>query len=134
MFSCVLRIEAIGRANNAKLKLYRGIVRESLGDAAAASVFGNAPSSGWCAKILGTCRRFGLKREFVTPMVDHVGSSSSGNRGVSMVFLLEEGCMYEIFEKVSWRSSRRYFGKVQHGTLLEVTREKMLFELGEHSV
>lgn len=111
------------------MKLWRSVVNECIpgsGDA----LLGRAPSLGWCAEITGTDPKFRFRREFVRPMSDHSESSGNGNRGVLRCFLLKEGSVYEVFERLSWKMSRRYFCRVVNGTLvtLDLSYVEALFQ------
>jgi hypothetical protein len=87
----VLRIEAIGAG-----KWPRGPV----------ALLGKSPSTGWCARVSVDCGQ--VEREFLRPMVDYAKANGAGSRGVYKTYILRDGA-YEVFEKTSWASSRRYF-------------------------
>jgi hypothetical protein len=67
----------------------------------------------WVAKITGSSTKYGLKREFVTPMNDWEKAKKawSGNLyGITSVFALREGEMYEI-SRLRGRPSKRHVSR-----------------------
>lgn len=67
----------------------------------------------WVAAILGTDPKFGLKREFVTPMMDwsEARKAWSGNiYGRTARFLLRDGGLYEV-SRLRGRPSKRYLAR-----------------------
>lgn len=66
---------------------------------------------------------------------DYANSSSTGNRGVMVVFTLEEGAIYQVKEPRSWRSSDRYFCVVSpDGDVLIMPKEECLQWASDHWV
>lgn len=63
----------------------------------------------WVARIVACDPVAGLERVFLRPAKDYTGANSVGTRGVMLHFILDPGCAYEVFERVSWSRSRRYF-------------------------
>jgi hypothetical protein len=73
----------------------------------------------WCARITGLDPRFGLRREFVRCKRDYKHANSTGSRGVILHYELRPG-IYEVNERTSWKSERRYFVRSHEGRLTEV--------------
>lgn len=79
----------------------------------------------WVARITGFDPRWKFAREFLRGQKDYTRASSTGNRGIYLVYFLETG-YYEINERVSWKHSRRYFAEVVDDDLLiELSREEL---------
>lgn len=74
----------------------------------------------WCARITGLSREYGLQREFMRCKKDWRGANSTGSRGVILHYELRPG-IYEVNERTSWKSERRYFVRSHEGRLTEVT-------------
>ncbi len=80
----------------------------------------------WVAEITGTSRRFGLKREFLRYRKDYVDANSKGSRGVRACYVLESGKFYEVFSRISWSRTHRYFCVVtSKGDIVEIEREEI---------
>ena len=82
------------------------------------------PSGGreWVAKLTGTDRKFGYKREFIG--ASGRNWSSSGKTGCTYFRLTEPG-FYEVNEP--WKKDRLYY-KVTDGKIEEVERTAITFE------
>lgn len=65
----------------------------------------------WVARIDGRDQRYGYRRTFERGRKDYSRSNSVGSRGVYLHFALHPG-LYEVYERTSWRGSRRYFLRV----------------------
>jgi hypothetical protein len=83
--------------------------------------FGEKPhfSAPWVARILGRHPKFRFDRDFVRGMKDYSKANGAGSRGVYSTYWLEPG-IYEVAEKRSWGSSRRYFCVVYNGEVTEI--------------
>lgn len=85
----------------------------------------------WVARLTGYQRRedrvFGqFHREFLSGQRDFTSANRSGSRGIFLYYALNPG-LYEINDRVSWSSVRRYFVRVsEDGTLCEVSREEVI--------
>lgn len=88
----------------------------------------------WTARIIGLDERFGLRREFLFPKRDFRDGSGTGNRGVMLLFCLEDGSFFEVNEPLSWKRDRRYFCRSEQGRIVEVdeaaVRDEMLRRAG----
>lgn len=80
----------------------------------------------WVAKLRGTSKRFGFDREFLSGQKDYSQSNSVGSRGVVCHYHLQEGEFYDVFERVTWGKSRRYYCTIENNTLYELTREEVV--------
>lgn len=95
---------------------------------------GGGPAMPWVAEIVGTSERFGLRREFLKFDKDFEEANSQGSRGVNAVFVLESGKAYEVFERTSWRGSRRYFVTVSAGgEIIELADASEALTIAEHN-
>lgn len=116
----MLKLEAIGANENAELRsLERSVATLSPG---AASALGGLVNEPWVARILGPDPKYKLRREFVRARKDYDESNSVGSRGVHLVFLLSDG-VFEVYERTSWKRSRRYFVTVRDGAMTEIGTE-----------
>lgn len=68
----------------------------------------------WVARITGLSDRHGFQREFIQGRRDYLDANGTGNRGVWIYYLLEDG-LYEVNELTSWQDSRRYCLRVANG-------------------
>jgi len=116
----VLRLELIGHTNRAYLQLASSVCREI----SAPDFIGKIPSCGWVARIKGADPKHGMAREFCKPMVDYEDANGTGNRGVHAVYFLKPG-LYEAYQRLSWRSSDRYFFRIDGNTLTRVSKEEV---------
>lgn len=95
---------------------------------------GGGPPMPWVAEIIGTDDRFGLQREFLPFNKDFEEANSQGSRGVYAVYILESGRAYEVFERTSWRGSRRYFATVSEaGEIIELADAGEALTLATHN-
>jgi hypothetical protein len=81
----------------------------------------------WVAKLTGLGGKYGIKREFVKPVVDYSGANKSGNRGVMMYWHVEDG----IYETCLGKRHERGFCRVQSGVVTECTKEEAIAWLSE---
>lgn len=63
----------------------------------------------WVALITGVDSVYGLKRQFIKGYLDVSGANYSGDKGVMVHFLVEEGKLYEANYPVSRKKSERSF-------------------------
>lgn len=118
-----LALEYIGEGQDAFCRLGRQI-----GRAAGFGDFLRAPSRRpWVARITGWDARFGYLRAFLPNNRNYRDASSTGNRGITLWYILESGAIYEVCHFTSWKSKSRYFctvgaadGKIQRLTAQEV--------------
>jgi len=129
----ILRLEAIGDDERQRLRLYGGILDEALGAGVGRGVIGKFPARYWVAEITGTDDHFGLKRSFLQGHKDYSHANGVGSRGVYMHYLLDEGKLYEVKEPVSWRSSERYFCRVESRRIVKVSKDEVLRCLKDRS-
>jgi hypothetical protein len=79
----------------------------------------------WVARITGPDTRYGLARRFVEGQIDFSQANSVGSRGVMLYFALAPG-VYEVYARVSWTRSRRYFCQAhEDASITEMTREEV---------
>lgn len=123
-----LCVEYIGEANDAKLGLLAGILRESLGASVSSAVVGNSrPRKPLAAEITGKDPRFGVARKFLQPKWQRKNANGACTRGVELWFVLESGKLYEIKSPVSWKSSDQYFCTVlDDGSIKRLSKDEAL--------
>lgn len=85
----------------------------------------------WVARIVGTCDRYGLDREFVRPHRDYRDASISLRSGLYHWYFLDDG-YYEIRAVLSCTRRRRYFARVVNGLITEVEREEVVEWANNH--
>jgi hypothetical protein len=80
----------------------------------------------WVARITGRSDRYdGLERAFMEGQIDYSQANSVGSRGVYLYFVVTPG-VYEVYEHLSWKRSRRYFCQVtDDGSTCELTRAEV---------
>jgi hypothetical protein len=90
-----------------------------------AKMFGDRGLSGWVAQLFGSCPRKGFQRAFLVDSRDYSSANSMGSRGVTKNYLLEEGPIYEVSEKITWTSRDRYFLRIQNGDRIRMTEDEV---------
>ena len=120
MSRAALRLEVIGDNLDAQDRLWRAILPRDMADALEVRI-----PKPWVAEIKGPSNRYKYTREFLTGHRDYSEANSIGSRGVYMWFTLCEGPMYEVYQRITWRSSRRYFCKVEDGRIVEVEKDEV---------
>lgn len=78
----------------------------------------------WLAEITGLHPTYRFTRQFLRGQKDYTHANGIGSRGVILHFIVDEGPIYEINYHTSWKSSRRYFFRVQDGVEIEMTEEE----------
>ena len=80
----------------------------------------------WVAEITGKDDKFGLKRSFLKPNFDYKNANSKGSRGVQLWFVLESDRLYQVYERTSWKGSRKYFCAVNvDGSIYELNDKEV---------
>ena len=75
----------------------------------------------WVAEITGKDDKFRLRRSFLKPNYDYRNANSKGSRGVQLWFTLESEKLYQVYERTSWKQSRKYFCTVNiDGSIYEL--------------
>ena len=121
-----LGIEYIGCGIDAEMKFYCMKTDALLGDGMGKRVIGAGSDRPWVAEIKGRHPTFKYERKFVSAKTDYKGSSSTGNRGVKLWFLLETGRIYQVKHKTSWKAVERYFCEVaDDGSIRKLTAEEV---------
>lgn len=80
----------------------------------------------WVAELLDFDDKYLFKRKFLNGNKDYTTSNGTGNRGIFLYFILQEGKIYEILEPISWKKDRRYFAKIENDRLVELSREEVI--------
>lgn len=80
----------------------------------------------WVAQVFGTNGRGGVHSSRLKPLRDYSRANSRGTRGIYDQYTLEEGLIYEINERVTWRRTDRYFLRVWDGQKSRMTTEDVL--------
>ena len=114
----ILKLEAIGDNFDAYCRTGSRIAK------AAGVDLGYTSSRPWVAQILGRDEKYTFARKFQRSQTDYSEANSVGSRGVYLFFFLESG-VYEVFEHLSWKRSRRYFIRVYEAQITEVSREEV---------
>jgi len=120
----VIRLEMIGDDTNylrarygVRFEIFRRLSRAMTGDSNKARP--------WVARLTGTDPVYGFQRQFVHPALDYLRANSVGSRGIYGYYPLDAG-IYEVQERLSWGSTRRYFILVTPPDYHEITREEAL--------
>lgn len=116
-----LSLECIGDDGTRALQRFARLTGES------GTTAGMTP---WVARIIGTDPKFKLKREFLQGDRSYAEANGVGSRGVMLHFWLKPG-VYEVFERVGWSRSRRYFVWAAGGTTAEIDAE-MVMAFAQH--
>lgn len=109
--------------NDHTVQMLRGLYRmgESAQKGLGRAVAGEWPSNScWVAKITGPCGRFGMARRFLDFKKDFSKANSKGSRGVTAVYILDDGEYYEVNDNGS-----RYFAKVFGWGVEEISKEEV---------
>lgn len=89
------------------------------------------PNREWVAQIMGVDGRGKFVRAFLDGDRDYSGANSVGSRGVDTFFKLETGPIYEVAAPQSWRSTNRYFCRIECGLLYKMTEQEVISCLGK---
>ena len=116
----IIKIEKIGFGDVSRANLYHKITECALGSD---PVGFKLKSRGWVAQIVGIHVKYKYDRLFLSPSsIDYSGSSSSMNRGVYHIYVLDEGKFYDVSFPCSWSSTDRYFCRVINGVVEMVSK------------
>ncbi len=120
-------LEWYGEANEARLRLFSGIISEALGKGIGQAIIGNGCSRRpWVAEITGKDTKFGLARTFLDSKLTRKHANGAHSRGVELWFVLESGRIYEVKNSVSWKRSERYFCSVTaEGDIQRISKEEV---------
>ncbi len=116
----VLALEWIGEDNDAHCRLLDKQIKAISGGLD----LGYKSNRPWVARITGTDATYGLAREFMHGQIDYSQANSKGSRGVYLYFPLKEG-VYEVLSHRTWSKNRRYFCRVEHMAITEISREEV---------
>lgn len=118
-------LEWYGESNEARIRLFGGIIREALGEGLEKAVIGSGMSRRpWVAEITEKDAKFGFRRKFVESKLTRKHANGAHSRGVELWFLLESGRIYEVKHSVSWTRSDRYFCTVtEAGDIRRISKE-----------
>jgi hypothetical protein len=89
-----------------------------------ASYMGRDKSNPWVARIVGFDDVYGYKRDFQHGITSYQHASGTGARGVFIRYALSDG-IYEVNERISWKSVKRYFVRIADTEIAEISREEM---------
>lgn len=78
----------------------------------------------WVARITGHDPRYGYAREFLHPVYDYTRATTTGARGIYLMYGLRPG-LYEVNERISWQNHRRWFARVEGLEMTKITREEL---------
>lgn|SRR5574340_1041216 len=104
-----LSIEFIGASSYAHLKGLCDYFDLVGGNGFGDRFIGRPKGKPWVAEITGKDDHYGLARDFLQANWDYSDAHAKGNRGVYLWFILESNKLYEVYRKVSWKNSERYF-------------------------
>lgn len=83
------------------------------------------PKRPWVAEIIGLSARYGLRRRFLRGDVDFRDVSSSGARGVHMMWVLSPDRVYEAGWSQTWTRREQAFLRVVDGRVRRIEREEV---------
>lgn len=85
------------------------------------------PPKPWVARLTGLDPVHRFSREFVRSVMDYTDARPSGARGIYLYFSMSPG-LYEVFQPVTWKKSRRFFIRVDEaGDWVEIERKEVEF-------
>jgi len=86
----------------------------------------------WVAELTAIHPRFGFARRFLEWNKALEDANGAGSRGVRAIYILETGRVYEVFQRTSWKGSRRFFCRVTgSGDVEEISKTDCITKL-EH--
>jgi len=125
-----IRLERIGDDTKALSDLWRRVLDDSIGSGTGDTIIGRMPHRAWCAEITGQA----LDHRFLRPAVDYREANRIGSRGVYAYYNLEEGHVYHISEPKSWKTTDRYYCRVENGRIVRMSNEETCQWLSTRSV
>lgn len=81
--------------------------------------------SGWVAQLFGSCPQKRWQRSFLKGSRDYTKSNSIGSRGVTINYFLEQGPIYEVNARTSWKSLDRYFLRITDSVAVRMTEDEL---------
>lgn len=125
MTAVILKLECIGDDTVQMFRMWNRIGEQVQTATGVDNPFrGGGPPSPWVAEITGHDPKYTYARKFLRGRKDYSEANGVGSRGVHLYFELEESCLYQVYEKISWGSSRRYFARVVSGQLIEMSDDE----------
>lgn len=119
----ILRLECIG--DNLAWALKHGQSPQKLGKLSARQP--------WVAELTGIDPERLFIRHFLTGQKDYSEANSVGSRGVYRYFLLQSGNIYEVFARLTWKRSERYYCRINDDQLIRMTQQEVLACLNARS-
>lgn len=113
-----LKLEVIGDNVDYLYRIYKNFMPPGIAD-----LLNPRWPRPWVAEIIGFHPKFKFDRRFIKGYKDFSGSNSVGSRGIYSYYHLYPGNIYEVFSKVSWKSSERYFCEIINGKPILLTGE-----------
>lgn len=98
---------------------------ECIDDRSPVALWGGPSQKPWVAQIFGSDGRGGFNRAFVSGAKDYSRANSKGTRGIYRFYTLEEGPIYEVNDRQTWRHTERYFARVQNGEMVRMGDEEV---------
>lgn len=80
----------------------------------------------WVAEIIAYSPEHGVERRFLEPIRDMGLTGPKSSRGIYCVFPLQPGRIYEVYERVSWKRSERYFCRVVGNEIERIDGEEVV--------
>ncbi len=84
------------------------------------------PARQWVAQITGLHPKYKFEREFIRGHRDYSNANSKGTRGITIIYLLDDGHIYEAKYKTSWRHEERYFCKAVNGSIVRIPESEVI--------
>ena len=102
-----IALEWIGERHDREAKLWRSVAEMAI--PGSGELFRVPSRRPWIAEITGFDIKYKFKRVFVDSKKDYSNSNSKGTRGINLVFIVEEGKIYQVFENLSWNRTNKYY-------------------------
>lgn len=121
----LLQIEAIGDDSRAYLRAAKGgAVRQTPLRVLRAYQLGGTES--WVAELIGLLPRGGISSRRLVPKYDYARANGTGSRGVYLTYLLNDGGVYEVHARVTWKRVDHYYATVRAGAIERISQEEAL--------
>ena len=120
-----LAIELFGDDTYQLLKMWTRVMDDMVPGLGKMTIGENIPRP-WVAKITGRDPKYKYAREFQRAQWDYSKANSVGSRGIYLYYWLDEGCLYEVKEQVTWKRWERYFCRAEAGELVEMSEDEVI--------
>lgn len=98
---------------------------EAIGDHLTTQSFVRMPPRNWVGQIVGQSANGKWARVYLNGVRDYRTSNSVGSRGIVVNYLLDPGLIYEVAQPMTWKSTARFFARIEDSKIIKMTEEEV---------